>query len=391
MIDLDSICSAVVYSYIASISPQHRKPAVFHIPLLNIPRADIALRPELLAALPYANIGKEHLITLDDLGDESTWERRIPPADTRWILVDHNTLQGKLGQLYGKSVVGTIDHHVDEGSVPHDMENEPRIIGTSGSCASLVVNHFAPTWDSWFLYVSFSGAANGQGDNLIEDGAFATLWDAQVAHLALAAALIDTTDLEDANKTTQHDRQAVGYLEAKIKLSQKMGKTYNRRAFFELVAGAKQDLDGLSVRDVLRKDYKQWTEGRLLLGTSSVVQPLSYLEAKARKEGNGDEDLAELSARFAAEREMDVLAIITGYTTEGGAFHREVSLLSHSESGKRVILQFEKAAGPQLQLQEQVRTEERGRFRVAWQQGNLAASRKQVAPMLREAMLTVQG
>ncbi|KAF2153454.1 DHH phosphoesterase [Myriangium duriaei CBS 260.36] len=387
--DLDSICSAIVYSYIATISPQARKPPTFHIPLLNLPKADIALRTELLTLLPKANITKDHLITLDDLGDVDSLEKRFPPAETRWILVDHNALQGKLGQLYDKHVVGTIDHHEDEGRVPKDNEDEPRIITTCGSCSSLVINHFRHAWDSWFLYVSFSGAANGQGDNLIEDGAFATLWDAQVAQLALAAILIDTADLKDKHKTTQYDREAVEYLESKIKLSPKLGKDYRRSEFYDLISEAKRSLDSLSIRNILRKDYKQWTEGGLVLGTSSVVQPHSYLASKAQDEEQGD--LVDQSKSFASDVGLDIMSVMTAFASDDGVFHREVSLLSRNDRARRVVEQFAKDASQQLGLQEETRKEddEDGCFYILWNQSELAASRKQIAPLMRKAMASV--
>lgn len=299
--------------------------------------------------------------------------------------MDHNALQGTLGQLYNTRIVGTVDHHTDEGIVPQDVTDEPRIIETAGSCSSLIVNHFQQQWDAWFLYVSFSGAANGQGDNLIEDGAFATLWDAQVAQLALAAILADTTDLEDEHKTTQHDRDAVTYLEAKIKMSPRVGKEYKHDEFFKLVSDAKHNLDGLSIRDILRKDYKQWTEHGLVLGTSAVVQPIGYMERKVQGEGNGD--LVTQTMAFATEMDLNVMAILTTFEVDGGQFHRELLVMSRDDRGKQMVERFIEQSSQTLKLDEVDRRDEDGCYSISWKQGNLAASRKQVAPLLRKAMM----
>lgn len=382
--DLDSISSAIVYSYIATISPQSRKPAVFHVPVINIPKADVSLRPELIALLPKANINREHLITLDDLGDPSTYEERLPPEQTRWILVDHNALQGKLGELYSSRVVGTIDHHEDEGKVPQDVEGEPRTITTCGSCSSLIINHFRNQWDSWFLTVSFSGAANGQGDNLIEDGAFATLWDAQVAHMSLAAVLVDTANLKDDNKTTEQDRQAVEYLETKIKMSLKLGKDYDRDNFFDAMQKAKEDLGPLSIRDILRKDYKEWRDGDVVLGTSAVVRPFAFLSKKADEEGKGD--MIDHCKAFAEQRGLSVVSVMTAYTDEDGSFARQLLVVGGSEKGRKVIEQFRQTSVDDLDLQQLEQGDDQGWLHFIWQQRNLAASRKQVAPLLRQAM-----
>lgn len=77
------------------------------------------------------------LISLDDLREG------LKAEDTKWILVDHNALQGELGKVYGGRVRGCIDHHDEEGKVPNkelcEAEGEMRIIEKSGSCASLVI------------------------------------------------------------------------------------------------------------------------------------------------------------------------------------------------------------------------------------------------------------
>ena len=65
-VDLDSLCSAVVFAYLRS----HTQPKnTLHIPLANIPREDLSLRPELTKALSYAGVGSEDLLTLSDLDE----------------------------------------------------------------------------------------------------------------------------------------------------------------------------------------------------------------------------------------------------------------------------------------------------------------------------------
>ncbi|KAG8628007.1 hypothetical protein KVT40_003880 [Elsinoe batatas] len=380
--DLDSISSAIIYSYIATISPQPISPPVVHIPLLNMPRTDLPLRPELLHLLPHANITPSHLLTLSDLGDLSTLPTRLRPDNTRWILVDHNSLSGVLGQHYAHRVVGCIDHHVDDGKVPLDTGVEPRVIETAGSCTSLVMRHFREKWDAWFLTVSFSGAANGQGDNLIEDGAFATLWDAQVALLGLGAVLVDTACLKDGNKTEDVDREVVGYLEAKVGMSGKVGRGYSREGFWEGVQRAKEDLDGMGIRDVLRRDYKEWVEGKGKLGTGAVVRGWEDLEGKARGEGKV---LGEVCRGFAEEMGLTVFSFMTGYVVEG-EFRRQLMVGAESREGREVVERFRKECSEGLRLEEIRHVDEEGWVSYVWQQRNLAASRKQIAPMLRKAI-----
>lgn len=388
MLDLDSITSSIVYAYLKSITCSTKSPATLHIPLLNIPKVDINLRPELLALLPHANIQQDHLITLDDLPDLSDIKEVLVPESTRWILVDHNALQGELGAIYADRVVGVVDHHADEGKVPKETGEEPRIIETSGSCTSLIVNHCREAWDSLSAGTSSTGAAQAQGDTLMEDEAVTSLWDAQVAQLALASVVIDTMNLEDEHKTTQHDQDAVKYLEAKINQCAKIGAQFDRSAFFKEINNAKKDLGSLTLEEILRKDYKQWTENELNLGTSAVVQPISFLKSKINNDKSNTSYLTLLHAanKFAQERDLCIFSIMTAFETEDGNFAREVAVLAVDERGFDACKRFADSSSQKLQLNEADADENGKHWFHIWKQGNLSASRKQVAPLLREAM-----
>jgi exopolyphosphatase len=349
---------------------------------LNIPKADIRLRPELLTLLPHANIDSDHLITLDDLPDLSNIESLLSPHLTRWILVDHNALQGKLGAIYSGTVVGVVDHHADEGKVPRDTASEPRIITTSGSCTSLVINHCRAAWDKLAL------GASAQGDSSVEDEAVTSLWDAQVAQLALASVIIDTQNLKDKHKTTEHDEHATTYLEAKITSCRKISTQFDRTTFYDEINNAKQDLTRLTFEEILRKDYKKWTENGLDLGTSAVVQPISFLKTKINKDSNSVQyqALLEASKKFARERDLCVFSIMTAFQSEKGEFARELAVLAVDEKGFAICKKFAESSGQKLGLSDVDSEEASEHWFRAWKQGSLSSSRKQVAPLLREAM-----
>ncbi|KAI4757260.1 DHH phosphoesterase [Aureobasidium sp. EXF-3400] len=386
--DLDSITSSIVYAYLRSITHSTRSPATLHIPLLNIPKADINLRPELLTLLPHANISQDHLITLDDLPGLDSIKETLAPELTRWFLVDHNALQGKLGAIYADRVVGVIDHHADENKVPKETGDEPRVINTSGSCTSLIINHCRETWDNLSTGTSSTGAAHAQGDSLMEDEAVTSLWDAQVAQLALASVLIDTINLQDEHKTTQHDERAVTYLEAKINLCAKLAAQFDRTAFYDEINEAKRNLDSLTFEEILRKDYKQWTENGLNLGTSAVVQPITFLKRKINKDDSSTDykPLLEAAKEFARERDLCVFSIMTGYESSEGKFARDLAVLAVDEKGIAICKKFSDEPSKKLQLEEVDADEGDGHWFHVWKQGNLSCSRKQVAPLLREAM-----
>lgn len=358
------------------------------MPLLNIPRADISLRPELLALLPHANIERDHLITLDDLPPFASLKEALPPQSTRWILVDHNALQGKLGSLYSDRVVGAIDHHADEGKVSSYTGSEPRIIETCGSCTSLVVNYCREAWATLSGSGQASGAAHAQGDSLAEDSALVSLWDAQVAQLALASVLIDTHNLKDENKTTEYDVKAVALLEAKINSCPRVNKDFDRDAFFNTISEAKMDTDSIPLDGILRKDYKQWSEGDLTLGISSTVKNLAYLSQRTA-EGSSTtslDDLVSVARAFAKERSLSVYSIMTAFQSEDGHFSRELLVLGLDKQGSAALKRFTQLSGSKLKLEE-VKCDDNDEQKLqVWKQHEVSASRKQVAPMLREAM-----
>lgn len=380
--DLDSITSSIVYAYLRV--PGSSKSPPF-IPLLNIPRADVQIRPELLALLPHANIDSAHLITTDDVPIlSSSSSEQLHPTGTQWILTDHNKLPGELGQRYSTRVIGCIDHHVDEQTIPI-TEDEPRIIQKCGSCTSLVVNHCRPAWDALSSSASSSGASNSQTDMGVgmDDEAVRRTWDAQIAKLALGAILIDTQNLNSMSKVTKDDTDAVKYLMAKIGLSR--GSTaFDRHAFYEQINAAKSNLDEIDLPGLLRKDYKQWEVRGRQLGISSIVQPLSYLEKRS-------EPLIETIQKFVKERHLSIFAIMTASSSDTGDFQRELLLLD--DTGAGISTKFAQATKDELQLRDiqvsenayQLPADSNAILNV-WRQGSLDLSRKKVGPLLRESM-----
>jgi exopolyphosphatase len=277
------------------------------------------------------------LITLSDLPPAAQRASKLDPHKTKWILVDHNALQGELGNVYSGRVVGAIDHHDEENQVPKDSRDEPRIITKSGSCTSLVVEYCREAWDALSTKPSTDETA---------------IWDKELAHLALAPILIDTTNLKDSSKVTPTDIKAVEYLESKLNAS---SAKYSRDDYFSQISTAKTAIDDLSINDILRKDYKQWTDtgsGSVNLGISSVVKPLDFLLKKADSKSSL---LASLSG-FAADRKLSLYAIMTAYTSttspsESGEFKRELLLLLlHDSIGAEAARAFESNAAEILGL-----------------------------------------
>lgn len=394
--DLDSLTSPILYAYIRSMAPPRNAFTPLYIPVTNIPRSGIQLRPEFLALLPHANIEPQHLITLDDLPDFSVIKTSLRPENTKWILVDHNALQGQLGKIYSERVGGVIDHHDDENKVPSETGSEPRVIDKAGSCTSLVIEYCQSPWDLLSTSAMSSGAAHAQGDDLSEDGAVVRTWDAQVAQLGLASILVDTANLQSKDKTTEHDIRAVQYLEAKIMNCPQLSAKYTRDGFFQEVDSARRDIGGLKLQDILRKDYKQWQEGTLKLGISAVVKPIAFLQKKAGEEAgtqSGQEAFLQALQTFGGERKLDLYAVMTTFTSSEGEFRRELLVWAFNNEGKSVAQKFASNARQELGLADwhdsdgsPHEEDGEGHWRKLWWQQNVQHSRKRVAPLLRAAM-----
>lgn len=389
-------CS-VLYAYLRSLTPPANAFTPLYVPVTNLPASGLQYRPEYSALFRHANIEAGHLITLDDLPDMSVIQSKLRPEQTKWILVDHNALQGQLGEIYSHRVAGVIDHHEDEGKVPKDTRPEPRIIEKSGSCTSLITEYCQNDWDAASSSALPTGAAHAQGDSMSDGDAEVKLWDAQVAQLGLASILIDTSNLQSKDKTTEHDSKAVKYLEAKIMSCPQLSTDYDRSKFYEEIDAAKRDIGALKLQAILGKDYKQWNEGGVRLGISSVVKPIDFLQRKAGDEANTqslDEAFLEAIRSFSKERELDLYAIMTTSHSSDGEFRRELLLWGFSGPAISAAKKFVTDSREELGLEDwhgpnsNAYGDDGGNeWRKVWWQRNVQHSRKRVAPLLRAAMI----
>lgn len=370
--DLDSLCSTLVLAYLRS----HDQRKILHIPLSNLPRDDLALRPELSAVLRRAGVRPAELLTLSDLPKD-----QLSPATTRWLLVDHNVMTGDLGKQFGASVVGCVDHHVNEGVVRAADADEPLVIRNCGSCASLVVEH---SQNSWEALASAGADTAGKDGASVEDRG---LWDAQLAFVALAPILIDTTNLTSKDKTTETDVRAVEFTEGLIR---RAGAEYERNEYFEEITRLKQDLSQLSYRGVFRKDYKSWSDGGFKLGTSSVAQGFEYLLTTI---GEKEAFLAELR-KWSEEQELDIVAVLTALQIDG-KFARELLVWAFTADAVKTVKAFADKNKSELGLEtwqdgKLDDTSGEKEWRMCWRQNRIEHSRKKVAPLLRDSMKSFQ-
>ncbi|KAK0726336.1 hypothetical protein B0T21DRAFT_413672 [Apiosordaria backusii] len=363
--DLDSICSALLYAYFRTHAPSSSQQTL-HIPLSNLPRADLALRTELNAIFPSSSnsVTPDDLITLSDLPPPSD----LTPESTKWYLVDHNVLTGELSKRgFDKSIVGCVDHHDDEGVIPSDAQ--PRVFAKCGSCMSLVLSQCQPIWDELEPHREI---------------------DEELARVAMAPILIDTVNLTSKDKTTDWDIKAAQYAEEKLAATLGSARSnsegYDRGQYFEHLSRLKDSILHLSYRDILRKDYKRWSDGSLNLGISTVVQGLETCLAEV-----GEKQTFLTALRdWAREQELDIAAVMT-VSKQGGVFTRELLIWAlGGQEAVKVVKRFVEKNGETLGLEKwkdgELDEEGENEWRACWRQMEVGSSRKQVAPMLREVM-----
>ncbi|KAL2437005.1 hypothetical protein ABEF95_015920 [Exophiala dermatitidis] len=338
------------------------------------------------------------------------------------FLLDHNapSIPGLSDQdIQARfTVTGCIDHHVDEGYV--SQQASPRIITTGiGSCTSLVVKYLRDQGMWPETSTRRSGMADSKSDSIRHIQ--------QISKLALAPILIDTSNLRaTGDKCSDLDREVVAFLEdiidnndtptrslesanvAQQQQQPQARKNWDHDAFYHAVATAKANsLNLLTMQETFDRDYKAWCEPigaaggctsststsgggvDVNIGISSLVKPLSWLVKHA---GGAEAFLNEIETfATAEERRLGVFAMLTR-----AGDRKEVVVLTFNDKLRGLTSGFEDKAGNELRLQTwdedsellkalENRFNSQGEYKIWWM-GDTSKSRKQVGPLLREAV-----
>ncbi|KAL4935640.1 hypothetical protein BDV06DRAFT_206599 [Aspergillus oleicola] len=408
--DLDSIISAVVYSYFADGRVPHDYPRP-HVPLINLDNVAVGpelrrLRPEFLKALELSQLDagtvsnankdplKDLFLTVADFAkhlDQTGGDRQVQ-ADS--VLVDWNALpvrpsdtrpgKGSLSSLRVEfTVVGCIDHHEDERFLAPIASTQPQVVMPAGSCMSLVISEL----EKMGLW---------QKVDKIPD-------EEQIAKLALAPILIDTINLTAEPKVTKFDISARDFLLPKVTAT---NASWSSDKFFAQIDEAKQNsLDLLTVEEMLGRDYKEWDEKpsrhpdqpTLRIGICSMVKSLPWIVRKAE----GLQAFLDSLKEFSLEHGLDVVSIMTAFNSaDEGNFSRELFVCGLNTRGADAMKHFASDSSAELGLEEwhpldgddyaneikdAIDAPRDGLWMRTWVQTNLAKSRKQVAPLIRGA------
>ncbi|ABN67215.1 exopolyphosphatase (ExopolyPase) (Metaphosphatase) [Scheffersomyces stipitis CBS 6054] len=371
--DMDSVISAVSYSYFENLKDNNS----YVIPLVNIPKEDLKLRRDIESLLQSHSITEDLLYFLED------FEILSGGATNELILVDHCNIQGDLlhqrmneGKL---KVVSIIDHHADEGVF---LDSHPRIIHSNGSNSCLVFNY-------WYDQLGRNDALLKQNSDIIE--------------LLLGPLLIDTSNM--TQKVEEGDVSAFSKYKQILDLGAGNAPIIKQfvgpdagddivAGFYKKLKTAKKDLSGFRFVDVLRKDYKQFSflSGDNV-GFSSIGKSLKWVLSNYTIE-----EIRETLSKALVDFNVDALVITSSYTQkETNIYTREFCYYYEDKANAR-FNELDSLVKEPLQLNDsvygadkvgtkltKVNTDSKGIFKI-YNQVNIKASRKQVVPIVKEAL-----
>lgn len=235
--DLDSIISSISYAYLLGQEDTSNQ-AELYIPLMNIYREEIALRKDILYLFHLFGISADDILFLDD---NVPLNRLFEQKKLRLNLVDHNVLRPRQEHL-SDAIERIVDHHVDENKDYPLITNENKLIAEVGSNATLIAEK---------IFASPQVAMS-----------------TEFAAILLAPILIDTSNLKSAEKTTYRDIVAAKEL-------QNLASTLPHD-FYQKLLAAKNDISGLTPTMLLSKDFKEYLDGDILYGISSLPSEVEW-------------------------------------------------------------------------------------------------------------------
>lgn len=377
--DMDSVISALSFAYF-----QYKMDESFLIPLINIPRSEFKLRKDIVSLLGAYSITDDNLYFIDDFRS-LTASANVP---IKLTLVDHCNIQGETFTEFlnqGKlDVVGIIDHHEDESVF---LDANPRIIHSNGSCSALVFNF----WNDQFDNMDF---CQEQSNDIIP--------------LLLGPLLIDTSNM--SNKVENGDvtafRKYQNILEKNKDIITSLDEFSCQSAgdvetsisyFYSQIKRAKKDLSGFSFLDILKKDYKLFkfvskNNISTSVGFSSVGKSFYWLLSHY--------SMSEISNTFnniAEDLGLDLLVVTSSYSKKvSNEYTRELGYFYNSNNPRKDVLSLlAELAKNELKLTSEVYKLENfeklkemndGQVFRVYNQQNLAASRKQIVPVIKNIL-----
>lgn len=373
--DADSIVSSICYAYFKYLEAD-AVPTFPIVPVVSIPRNELHLRRDVEVLLNKVNVSLEELICIDEL-EKFTRGKELQIEVT---LLDHNKMAGKLtnsGLLPVGKVREILDHHEDSGDHPECGGIHRNIAYSSTDKRALVASACT------LVYEKFAEHRHRL--------------DTEASLLLFGVILLDSLNMDPkAAKGTERDLTAITDLASICDVS--------RESLFEELRNAKINpafWHSLCAADCLVLDYKQFSQTAKLsqsnfnFGISSVL--LSVLDFATSKP-----DLAKAVSSYLDGEKGPVLdAFVVMNLVMEPSLQRGLMIFSRDETriaqihsfltkkycddesneSKTIIDVVEETSIDSAAAQSFL---DAGLHYKIYQQGNLKASRKQVAPLLSD-------
>jgi exopolyphosphatase len=322
--DLDSIACAISHAHFVA----EQDDSVASLPLLQCSRSDFELRTDAVWLFSKLNLNASQLLFCEDVVGMLSRLQQV-----KVTLVDHALPTGTVQELPNTVVTEIIDHHV----LPDITVGEGCcvVMEPVGSCATLVAEKLL--------------------------GAEGYAVPTAIATLLLGAIMIDTVGLEkDRGRTTDKDKAIAERLTPLTSIPPAQ--------LYDGLSTARFNTAGLSVRQLLRKDFKCAEAGAWRLGFSSVVCQLPEL---LEREG-AEEDLCT----FCQSQGLEALLIL-GVWPSADTIHRQIAIFQPARSDLADGLAGVLEADPELQCQRM-----QAEPCILLSQANTKCSRKYVLPLV---------
>lgn len=286
--DLDSMTAALAWAYHLEHSTENTTKPAKAIALLQTPADALDLRPENKLALANSKMSSGHsdLLTLDELPeDPETLSRKIKGI----VLVDHPS---PVRRWDDAKILSIFDHHQDRGTGP---DAEPRVIEKVASCTSLVARQMLDE---------------------LEDLPREYHMPHELLELMLSAIAIDSSGLK-RKKSTETDITVAQRVFARSNWHSEKLK-HVMEDLDDQLSDAKDDIDHLNLRDLLRRDWKSslvYTPSprtpTVNVGYASI--PYSLEEQIEKTEFQALFDWMAIHAAWTAGIGMDISVTLTKY------------------------------------------------------------------------------
>ena len=321
--DLDSVACAVSLAYALHLANDDETRA--YAPVVCVPREDFSLRADARWLLDHVGVDVDAL-TFDGEIPFGRFSRTIFDDALRLVLVDHNAVASSSAYaVFDHAVDAVVDHHDDEKKYPAACD---AVVVPTGSCATLVAEALVSPVDasepSGFETAARLFPKKKTGE---ETGARRLRVGDPRAALLLAAVLLDTQNL-NASATRVHARDV-----AIVPILASSAGTGDVGAFHDELKRRRFDQSGLSPRDLLRRDYKQWrfvprgkkpsATSAWDVGVASFGVPLGEMASDARA-------IRDACAAFARDKGVDALALMSAFddeTTTTPTFRRQFAIV----------------------------------------------------------------